>query len=47
MAVPKKRQSKSRKNTRKTTWKQKAKTQATRVISLAETFLKKLLETKS
>lgn len=43
MAVPKKRQSKSRKNTRKTTWKQKATKQATRVLSLAETFFSKLV----
>lgn len=39
MAVPKKRKSKSKKNMRKTTWKQKANFQAERALSLAKSIL--------
>ncbi len=39
MAVPKKRKSKSKKNMRKTTWKQKASYQAQKALSLAKSIL--------
>ncbi len=40
MAVPKKRTSKSKKNSRKATWKNKANKQATKALSLAKSVLK-------
>jgi large subunit ribosomal protein L32 len=43
MAVPKKRQSKSKKNIRKANWKKKATTQANKALSLAKSVLKGLL----
>nr|YP_009105495.1 ribosomal protein L32 [Parietochloris pseudoalveolaris]AIT94122.1 ribosomal protein L32 [Parietochloris pseudoalveolaris] len=43
MAVPKKRQSKSKKNIRKANWKKKATTQANKALSLAKSVLKDLL----
>nr|YP_010448191.1 ribosomal protein L32 [Symbiochloris sp. SG-2018]UTQ75672.1 ribosomal protein L32 [Symbiochloris sp. SG-2018] len=40
MAVPKKRTSKSKKNTRKTIWKEKAKKEALKALSLAKYIIK-------
>jgi large subunit ribosomal protein L32 len=39
MAVPKKRTSKSKKNSRKTTWKQKANKESLKALSLAKSVL--------
>jgi len=44
MAVPKKRTSKSRKNLRKTNWKNQAFTQATKALSKAKTILQNILK---
>jgi ribosomal protein L32 len=44
MAVPKKRMSKSKTNTRKTVWKNKANQSAKQAISKAKSALKELLE---
>ena len=46
MAVPKKRTSKSRRNTRRTLWKKKAFAQTKRSFSLAASILKKRLKQK-
>ncbi|BDA51884.1 probable 50S ribosomal protein L32 (chloroplast) [Coccomyxa sp. Obi] len=46
MAVPKKRTSKSRRNTRRTLWKKKASAQTKRSFSLAASILKKRLKQK-
>jgi large subunit ribosomal protein L32 len=46
MAVPKKRLSKSKKNTRKIVWKKKAEKQAIKALSLAKSVLKTLLAEK-
>lgn len=43
MPVPKKRQSKSRKNTRKFQWKQEASKQTNKALSKAKVVLKRLL----
>ena len=40
MAVPKKRTSKSKKNSRKATWKRKAKKEAQKALSLAKSVLR-------
>ena len=40
MAVPKKRTSKTKKNTRKANWKKKTKIQASKALSLAKSILK-------
>ena len=43
MPVPKKRQSKSKKNARKTTWKNKATKQVNKVIGLVNSLLKRMV----
>ena len=43
MPVPKKRQSKSQKNSRKFTWKKKASKQSSKAISKAKLVIRKLL----
>ena len=43
MPVPKKRQSKSQKNSRRFTWKQKASKQSSKALSKAKLVIKKLL----
>ncbi len=47
MAVPKKRTSKSKKNTRKTNWKNKASLETKKAFSLAISILKKRLKEKN
>jgi ribosomal protein L32 len=47
MPVPKKRQSKTKTNKRKTVWKNEAKQEARKAISTAKSVLKDLLESKN
>ena len=44
MAVPKKRQSKSKKNIRKNVWKNKATKKVNRILLLAKSYFKKIVQ---